>query len=159
MATVIKKKASPEWKKIEGVINSQVSVKVGIMGSEAAELKTNGKKGTTVAQIATYHEFGYGVPRRSFLRDYFDQEIYDVFKIVAQAVGRAAKKGLALYTVGEFIGLLTTAKIRSRIDRHIPPPLHPTTIRRKGSSTPLVNTGQLKSSITYISETKRAVTP
>jgi hypothetical protein len=59
------------------------------MGSEAAEKKTGGS-GLTVAQVASYHEFGLGVPRRSFIRDYVDQDAEQIrqrLRKVAKDVG------------------------------------------------------------------------
>ncbi|MCX8207429.1 MAG: hypothetical protein N3G75_06315 [Methanothrix sp.] len=49
----------------------------------------------------------------------------------------------------EKIGVLLENAIIERIRAHIPPPLKPETVRRKGSSTPLIDTGQLIGSITH----------
>lgn len=130
-------------------------VRVGIMGREAREQKDgDGSGGLTVAEVGSFHEFGLGVPRRSFLRDTVDQKetrIRSALKQVAARVGRGAPLELEL----ERIGLQIQGIIQDRISQSIPPPLAPETIRRKKSSVSLIDTGQLRSSITYAVTTSR----
>ena len=47
------------------------------------------------------------------------------------------------------IGLWAQSEIQQRISDGIPPQNAPYTINKKGSSTPLVDTGQLRSSISF----------
>ncbi len=47
------------------------------------------------------------------------------------------------------IGESVTSMIKARIAAGIAPPDSPSTIKRKGSSTPLVDTGQLKGSVAW----------
>lgn len=54
-----------------------------------------------------------------------------------------------LARVLERVGARFENDILDRIRAHIPPPLSPETIRRKGSTTPLIDTGQLVGSITH----------
>lgn len=49
----------------------------------------------------------------------------------------------------ERAGIHLERAILEKIRSHIPPPLKPETVRRKGSSTPLIDTGQLIGSITH----------
>jgi hypothetical protein len=66
---------------------------------------------------------------------------------MAQAViaGKVPNVRVALDRLGaKFVG-----DIQRRIKAHIPPPLQQSTIDRKGSSTPLIDTGVLWSSITH----------
>ena len=49
----------------------------------------------------------------------------------------------------ELIGLFVKGLIQGRMSAGIPPPLKASTIARKGSSKPLINTGQLRASIDY----------
>ena len=125
-------------------------VRVGIMGQKAVDQHEGAKgKGLTVAQIAEYHEFGMGVPRRSWLRDYVDENersIREWLKIGATLT----EKGQDLHEVLDLVGWRIVSGINRRIDYHIPPPLKEATTKRKGSTTPLVDTGQLRSSITYV---------
>src|SRR5262245_20440620 len=48
-------------------------LKVGILEAEAAE-EHEDADGATVGEIAEIHEFGLGVPQRSFLRGWVDED-------------------------------------------------------------------------------------
>lgn len=104
---------------------------------------------TTLVQVATVHEYGLGVPERSFLRAWFDEEgekAKEAFRRVYEAViaGKYdAKTGL------ERLGLAFVGRIQNRISKGIEPELADVTIKRKRSSKPLINTGQLRSSIRH----------
>jgi len=125
-------------------------IAVGI--TEAVGSKQHGKDGlTTILDIATFHEFGTGtIPERSFLRAWFDENeeqakvwVERVTKLIFQGKLTQAR-GLAL------LGLKFVGEIQERMALGIPPPLALETVWRKGSSTPLIDTGQLRSSITYV---------
>ena len=87
------------------------------------------------------------IPERSFLRSAWDKnvrkyeralqkqagQVIDGKATAKQAIGRVAEKALGDIVRG--------------INRGIPPPNAPATIRRKGSSKPLIDTGQLKMAI------------
>lgn len=100
--------------------------------------------------LMAIHEFGVpeiGIPERSVLRAAFDANVrkYGQFmsdscdRIVAGTSTPARELGL--------LGELVKADAVRRIDDQIPPPLKQATIDRKGSSTPLIHTSQLKNSI------------
>jgi len=133
-------------------------VDVGVMGSEAGDAKLTrvNKKGDiavtddTVAGIATIHEFGLGVPERSFIRAYVDEHQPQI-----EAMLRKAAEDVVTGKVQSFdvalgrIGLKIRDEIKERIRSGIEPGLAEATKDRKGSSTPLIDTGQLISSITW----------
>lgn len=105
--------------------------------------------GSSTVDVASYQEFGTDtIPARSFLRAWFDgngPKIRDTLRRAGNAVvaGRLTPKQ-ALGQAGDiFVG-----EIQKRIVGGIAPDLKDNTIRRKGSNTPLVDTGHLKSSIT-----------
>lgn len=120
------------------------------VGIHEAEGSASEEGGATVAEIGSYHEFGLGVPQRSFIRDWFDENeeankerIRKLAKAVAE--GKIPSAEMAL----ERFGLYAVGSIQSRIADGIEPELAEETIRRKGSSTPLIDTGTLRSSITH----------
>jgi len=105
----------------------------------------------TIAEIGSFHEFGLGVPRRSFIADWSDEnrERHESQLVVmAEAVAKGKVPSMA--QAFERLGNLYVAEIQKRIADRIEPPLSPITIQRKGSSVPLIDTGQLRSSITYV---------
>lgn len=103
--------------------------------------------GMTVVRVAEIHEFGLGVPRRSFLADWVDQ---NRDTIVARQRDFAIKILAGKLTVPQAwdqFGAWAVGQIRERITSGIEPALADSTIDRKGSSTPLIDTGQLWQSI------------
>jgi len=125
-------------------------VRVGVIGSKAAEAKAVGEglTGDTVADIATIHEFGLGVPRRSFIADYVDGNVDEITTQLDRSAARILR-GSQMIRELNLIGLFIQGQIQERISNRIPPELAQATIDRKGSSVPLIDTGQLRSSITY----------
>ena len=128
---------------------STLGADVGVIGTGAAEGHEGSTSDLTVAQIAEIHEFGLGVPQRSWLRDTIEENLPRIEQAIAQEslniqTGRATYEQ-ALGRIGAFVQGL----IQVRIAGGIPPGLADSTIARKGSSTPLIDTGQLRSSITY----------
>lgn len=87
------------------------------------------------------------IPERSFLRAAFDKNVKKYEKFLEQgAKAMAAAKATARQIVGQ-LGEIAVADVINLINAGIDPPLRSGTIARKGSSTPLIDTGQLKGSI------------
>ena len=138
---------------------SEITIEAGIFqeeGSQPKKSRKNRKTKLSLVEIAACHEFGSliknaagavlgEIPQRSFLRAWFDAneeriQAYFVRRLAIEGpenVDRAMNQ-LALWIEGE---------IRRNIRRRIPPPLATETIRRKGSTVPLIDTGQLINAI------------
>ncbi len=124
------------------------TVDVGILAKEGAESSSTNPK-LTVYEIATFNEFGLGVPERSFIRGYVDdkeQAIRDDIKKLALLVVQGKK---TTEEALDLLGLKVVGGMQKRISDGILPANAPSTIARKGSSKPLIDTGQLRSSITH----------
>lgn len=130
------------------------ALKVGVLAEDAAEQHEDADgepSGLTVGEIAEIHEFGLGsVPRRSFLAGWADENA-DQIKTVITRGGQALARGKlgSIDQLLEQIGVWAVGSIQARIATNIPPPLSPITIQRKGSSVALIDSGQLRSSISY----------
>lgn len=127
---------------------------VGIQGVEAAA--PEGESQLTVAEVANRHEFGIGVPERSWLRAWFDERRGEIERDLSRVMRRVSEGRLTLDQGLNLLGQKYQAQIQERISNGIPPPNSDATIAAKGSSTPLIDTGQMRSSITYILETMSA---
>jgi hypothetical protein len=133
-------------------------VKVGVQGLEAAANQQNTT--LTVSQIATIHEFGkvihqprmrrtIVIPERSFLRATIDQyQAAIARRDVLLAQGFLLGK-FQLRQAMELLGTYVVGLIKQRIADGILPRNADSTIARKRSSKPLIDTGQLRNSITY----------
>lgn len=126
-------------------------VKVGIIGAAAGEEHEGA--GATNAEIGAAHEFGTAtVPERSWLRSTFrDPEKREQLRRLQARLLRDLMAGKinVLQAMG-LLGAWGMGAIKATITRdgHFAP-LKPATIARKGSSRPLVDTGQMVGAITW----------
>jgi hypothetical protein len=123
-------------------------ITVGIFESEGSKMYASDDM--TLLEVAIIHEFGTDkIPERSFIRAWFDENqdrCREALRVMLEVVvaGKYTKEQSLELLAQRFVG-----EIQKRIAAGIPPPLAQSTIDRKGSSTPLINTGQLRSGITY----------
>jgi len=142
------------WNKIAAMLKrtavSAPHVKVGVLGPAATE--ANAESGLTTVEVATYNEFGYGVPERSFIRETFDMHRDDYQKVLNNVADGILANKFSLKVGLEAVGQKVQSDFQGRIETRSPPFKEnaPSTIARKGSSVPLINYGQLKNSITYV---------
>jgi phage gpG-like protein len=144
--------------RVRALRDQRAVCKVGVQGAEAAANHQDSR--LTVAQIANVHEFGKTIhqprtgrtiviPERSFLRATIDQ-YQDAIARRQVLLGQGYVLGkFALKPAMELLGQYVVGLIKQRMANGIPPPNSPWTIARKGSSKPLIDTGQLRNSITY----------
>lgn len=104
----------------------------------------------TVLDVATWNEFGTErIPSRSFIRTWYDANLPTIKKklqaLLVQVVKGRIGKDQALEQLGQWM----VGSIQASISQGIPPPNASSTIAHKGSSTPLIDTGVLRSSISY----------
>lgn len=145
MGTVIKDRDRGMAKLIAQLRKRGARLHVGIPAENAS--REGG--GPSNLEVATWNEFGTSrIPERSFIRATFDGE-QDKIRAAMRKVGqlsvrKGARHDVLLGAVGTFI----VGLIRQRIADGIPPANAESTIERKGSSKPLVATGQLRKAIT-----------
>lgn len=121
--------------------------KVGIMGPEATAAHAHSE--LTNVEVAAMNEFGEGVPERSFIRETFDMHRGDYYTIMRRLATQVVTNKMDNRFALEVVGQKMESDIKRRIELGVPPPNAPSTIKRKGSSKTLINTGQLKNSITH----------
>lgn len=125
-----------------------VTATVGLQGREGRAKSGDGD--ATLAEVGTSNEFGTqaGVPERSFLRSTVDAGTPKYLKLM-RGVARAAVDGKTTIRKGiGLVGEIVVGDVKQAIANGIPPPNAESTIVAKGSSTPLVNFGQLRGGIT-----------
>lgn len=150
MTTTVKvtRKDSPLWKQLASGKVGPGRVKVGIPEGSGAY-----PDGTTVAEVAAYNHDGTDtIPARPFLSVPLDGRRSPVRAIMAR-VSKAVLAGKLTTDQGlRLLGQWGRDEVIRAINAGFPPENAERTIARKGSSTPLVDTGQLKGSITYVVE-------
>jgi hypothetical protein len=122
------------------------TIEVGILDSEGSAAHG----ATSVLEVAIWNEFGTaGIPERSFIRAWFDENSERLHEAVRRMLEAAVAGKYAKDQALELLAQRFVAEIQKRMARGIPPPNAPSTVARKGSSTPLIDTEQLRSSISY----------
>ena len=122
--------------------SSNKAVLIGIRGDAG----TTDDGSMTLATLGAIHEFGTPtIPERSFLRTGVDDAKPDIIGIMES---RLAKDGVDK-TLG-LIGLTAQNAVQSKIVNLRTPANEASTIAAKGSSNPLVDTGGMLGSITYV---------
>ncbi len=138
-------------KKIEGM--DRLAILVGVFEREGAQ--PHGDDAFTVLDVAAVHEFGTDtVPQRSFIRAWFDENIEKAREALRRLMVQALQGKLTPEQCIERFGLWVQGEIQKRMAQGIPPPLAESTIEQKGSSVPLIDTGQMRSSVTFKVEKK-----
>lgn len=89
------------------------------------------------------------IPERSFLRASHDEHSDDVLKSSERALGQVVTGKMSVEQYMEMVGRDYVTMIKDYIVELKTPENHPFTVDRKGSSNPLIDTGNLLSSISY----------
>lgn len=106
--------------------------------------------GTSVAEVAAYNELGSSsVPARPFMRQSFENHKDDL-KAACERVNRTLASGGNLETALDQLGVATKALVQEEIVDGEFTPNAESTIRKKGSDKPLIDTGTMRQSVNYI---------
>lgn len=141
-----------------GILADKPKDAAPVKGSTSKKARVRAKVAATksLLEIAIIHEFGGGhVPARSFIRATMDERAADIQRLQV-AVARQVLSGALTAEQGlSQIGAKVAAWVQARIVAGIAPALAESTRRQKrrlggkGKDTPLILTGQLKSSVTF----------
>ena len=121
------------------------------VGLPKDKVSGNYEDGSTIIEVGAVHEFGLGkVPQRSFLRVPLKENNNKISTFIAKEWslvfdGKTTTEK-ALNKVGMFARNISVGSFRDNNWA----PLHQMTEDRKGSSTPLIDTGNLRQSITWV---------
>lgn len=141
------------FKRIVREVNARKNsyTEVGYQGDEK-ERYTKAR----VVDVAAFNEFGTErSPQRSFMRTAFDRVQLKLDSIISKLykdvlLGKIGTKK-SLQTIGEFM----KSEMQKQIDMTVSPPNAPSTIKNKGSTHPLIDTGQMRQSIQHKETIKR----
>lgn len=108
--------------------------------------------GTSVILVGIIHEFGApgaGIPMRSFLRAGIAEADAEIRSLIRKVAKAALDGRIQEIQALELLGTRAVSIVQRKIVSGPFEPNDPRTIARKGSSSPLQDTGLLKQSITY----------
>lgn len=122
------------------------SVKAGVFGD--GKQRTDGS--VKNLDLALIHEFGTEtIPARSFVLSTFQAKRREYVTALRGMIGQIYRGKLPIAKALGQLGARMASDMRRRIRDGLEPPLKAATIARKGSSVPLVDTGQLLNSLSW----------
>lgn len=103
----------------------------------------------TNAELALIHEFGLGVPERSFLRAAFDRNQPKYLDNLQKLIAAVYDGKISIERALGLLSQQAASDMRNFIrERQVEPANSEATIARKGSSVPLIDSGQLINALT-----------
>lgn len=135
--------------------------KIGVLGT--SENTSTGEGGTTVLQYASANEFGASgagrngsvtIPERSYIRSTIDERKRRIFGKAFNLQKDIFLGKISMKKALSIMGLLIKGNIVQKIVSLRSPANAASTIRKKGSSNPLIDEGRLRQSIDFEVEAK-----
>lgn len=132
-------------------------VKIGLLGTSGEHTAKPGESAhMTVVDVAVANEFGtrsslgnVQTPERSFIRSTFDTKESEVKNAIDEGHSLILQGKATVDNVLGRIGLLVQSLTRTSINEITDPPNAPETIKAKGSSKPLIDTGQMRNAVNF----------
>ncbi|MEX5438896.1 hypothetical protein WCE01_01765 [Acinetobacter indicus] len=128
-------------------------VEVGWLASQTHIGRGGGKRSITMADLAAIHYHGVpskNIPKRDVVTPALEQNQEKYFGFIERSIPALMDGSMDLRTMWEYLGMEGMADIQKQMVTARLAPLHPRTIKRKGSSRPLIDSGQLRQGVTYI---------
>lgn len=148
-------------------------IKVGYFG--ATSDKTESGSDITIGELAAIQEFGckipvsdkmrkylasqglflkadtkyINIPERSFIRSGWDNAEDEVMDKLDELIGQLVQTKIPINVLLDAIGLEAKGKLQKYARDVSNPPNHPFTVAQKGSSNPLVDTGEMIGAMDY----------
>ena len=105
-----------------------------------------------MATLGAVHEFGSddaGIPERPWLQPGFESGLKDYEEIMAEGIDAAITEGVDITKSLNQVGVFAVGKVQEYMTNLKTPANKPATIKKKGSSNPLIDEGLMRSSVNY----------
>lgn len=133
--------------RLEGMADKEV-----VVGVTRAKAARQDGEGINNAELAAVHEFGTKdgrIPERSFIRSSMTENRNAYVAAHAESLRKVVRGEMAFDKSLDLLGLRAASDVQENIRSGDFEPLAQSTIDRKGSSKPLIHTGNLRQSITH----------
>lgn len=120
-----------------------------VKGARAGFIKNKAyPDGTSVIDVAIKNEYGDGkIPPRPFLRNAIKKNEKKWIRYFEENFDFNQESPADLESIMQTIAEMMKADIVRSIDENLPPPNSPATIKKKGSSHTLIDTGHMRQSV------------
>ena len=123
---------------------TNMEVQVGFQGDEKYE------DGTTIAEVAACNELGSSdTPERPFMRQSFENHESEL-QAACDAANRLVSSGGSADQALQQIGVVAKGLVQEEIVNGGFAPNAESTIRKKGSEQPLIDTGTMRQSVNFV---------
>ena len=123
-----------------------------VVGIPSDENSRDESTGITNAELGAIHEFGVpekGIPERSFMRSTASEEANNLSRLAKIQISECLRGETSAHDAFATVGVYLQGKIVDKITDGDFEPNTEATVKRKKSSKPLIDTGQLRGAITY----------
>lgn len=151
MGVKIRDKITPEGAKLKQTLRelAKLQVRIGFEHGKATE-----ENGADVCDVAAWNELGtVHMPSRPFLRSSVDDNMGEITSFL-KSQNDSIVGGASAEQVLKEIGIFQKDLIQEKIGSGGFAPNAPSTVRQKGSSTPLIDTGRMRQSVDYVIKPK-----
>lgn len=142
---------TPEGKKYFAELEklSNLEVQVGFQEGEM-HIDEDGNEDVSLAEVAAYNELGTSTsPARPFMKQSFEnheKELQEACDQVNKVLSSGGTAESGLETLGTFLkGLVQKEIVEGGFE-----PNKPSTVKKKGSAQPLIDTGYMRQSVNYV---------
>ena len=142
---------TPEGRRFQQMLKElgDLEVRIGFQHGDATE-----DDGTDICDIAAWNELGtVNMPSRPFLRQSVDDNESKINAFLKQKKSDIVRGASAQQVLSE-IGIFQKDLIQDKILSGEFAPNAPSTVRKKGSSKPLIDTGRMMQSVNYVIKRK-----
>lgn len=123
---------------------TEMEVRVGFQGDEKYE------DGTSIAEVAAHNELGSSdTPERPFMRQSFENHESEL-QVACDAANRLVSSGGSADQALQQIGVVAKGLVQEEIVNGDFAPNAESTIRKKGSEQPLIDTGTMRQSVNFV---------
>ena len=151
MGAKIRDRMTPEGIKFQKMLKelADKEVRIGFQHGKATE-----ENGTDVCDVAAWNELGtVNMPSRPFLRKSVDENEGKINSFL-QSKKKDLVRGVSAEQILKEIGIFQKDLIQEKITEGNFAPNAESTVRQKGSSKPLIDSGRMRQSVNYVIQKK-----
>lgn len=126
-------------------------------GFDSYRFAKKGAKRVILGRARAYTQQGYTIPARPFLRPAIYNNARRISRVGRQALVEVARGTRAMVGALDLMGVFATGLVKREITTGPAEPNAPSTIKKKGSSRPRIDSGALRQGITHVVEGGRSL--